>query len=112
MAPAAPGATVFVEPFETIRLNNELVRLHEEELREVHRLLREFTTRLREHAVAIAASVTALSRLELLFGKAEFAIGVSLFRASAKPGGAHGRSSCVARGILCSKTSCENRKKR
>ncbi|HEV8412317.1 MAG TPA: Smr/MutS family protein [Bryobacteraceae bacterium] len=68
------GATVFVEPLETIELNNELVRLHEEELREVHRLLREFTARMREHAVEIAASVMALSRLELLFGKAEFAI--------------------------------------
>src|SRR4029077_21097064 len=67
------GATVFVEPLETIGLNNELVRLHEEELREVHRLLREFTTRLREHAAAISLSVQALSRLELLFGKAEFA---------------------------------------
>lgn len=67
------GATVFVEPLETIELNNELVRLHEEELREVHRLLREFTTRLREHAAEIAASVAALSRLELLFGKGEFA---------------------------------------
>jgi len=68
------GATVFVEPLETIALNNELVRLHEEELREVHRLLREFTTRMREHAAEIAASVAALSRLELLFGKAEFAV--------------------------------------
>ena len=67
------GATVFVEPLETIELNNELVRMHEEELREVHRLLREFTTRLREHAAEIAASVAALSRLELLFGKGEFA---------------------------------------
>jgi DNA mismatch repair protein MutS2 len=68
------GATVFVEPLETIALNNELVRLHEEELREVHRLLREFTTRLREHAVEIAVSVAALSRLEMLFGKGEFAL--------------------------------------
>ena len=67
------GATVFVEPLETIELTNELVRLHEEELREVHRLLREFTTRMREHAAEIAASVAALGRLELLFGKAEFA---------------------------------------
>jgi DNA mismatch repair protein MutS2 len=68
------GATVFVEPLETIALNNDLVHLHEEELREVHRLLREFTARLREHAAGIEASVTALSRLELLFGKAEFAL--------------------------------------
>jgi len=37
------GHTLFVEPLETIELNNELVRLREEELREVHRILREFT---------------------------------------------------------------------
>ncbi|HEY7338289.1 MAG TPA: Smr/MutS family protein [Bryobacteraceae bacterium] len=67
------GHTVFVEPLETIDLNNELVRLHEDELREIHRLLREFTARLREHAAAIAASTEALARLELLFAKAEFA---------------------------------------
>jgi DNA mismatch repair protein MutS2 len=67
------GHTVFVEPLETIELNNELVRLHEEELREVHRILREFTGRLREHSAEISASVVALSKLELLFAKAEFA---------------------------------------
>jgi DNA mismatch repair protein MutS2 len=68
------GATVFVEPLETIHLNNELVRLREEELREIHRLLREFTARLREHAAPIASTVAALGRLELLFTKAEFAL--------------------------------------
>src|SRR5204862_1272258 len=50
------GHSVFVEPIETIALNNELVQLHEEELREVHRILREFTARLREHAGEIANS--------------------------------------------------------
>jgi DNA mismatch repair protein MutS2 len=67
------GATLFVEPMETINLNNELVRLRDEELREVHRLLREFTGRLREHATEIAATAGALAILELLFAKAEFA---------------------------------------
>src|SRR5262249_42046795 len=67
------GHTVFVEPLETIHLNNELVRLREEELREIHRILREFTSRLREHAAAISAAMAALGRLELLFAKAEFA---------------------------------------
>ena len=67
------GHTVFVEPLETIHLNNELVQLREEELREIHRLLREFTSRLREHAAAIGATAAALGRLELLFAKAEFA---------------------------------------
>ena len=44
------GHTLFVEPLETIDLNNELVRLREEEQREVHRILRELTELLRAHA--------------------------------------------------------------
>jgi len=67
------GATVFVEPLETINLNNELVRLHEEELREVHRILREFTARLRQHSALITATSAVLARLDLLFAKADFA---------------------------------------
>jgi DNA mismatch repair protein MutS2 len=68
------GHTLFVEPLETIELNNELVRLREEEMREVHRILRELTARLRAHAVEIGATVEALGELELIFAKAEYAI--------------------------------------
>src|SRR5258706_14069121 len=68
------GHTLFVEPLDTIDLNNELVRLHEEELREVHRILREFTARLREHALVIANTARALARLDLIFAKAQFAL--------------------------------------
>ncbi len=67
------GHTLFVEPLETIGLNNELVRLTEEEAREVHRILREFTARLRAHAAEIASTTKALACLELIFAKAEFA---------------------------------------
>jgi len=68
------GHTLFVEPLETIGLNNELVRLSEDEAREVHRILREFTARLREYAAQIAASTGALARLDLIFAKADFAL--------------------------------------
>src|SRR5258708_20084672 len=68
------GHTLFVEPLETIDLNNELVRLREEELREVDRILRDLTERLRSHAAEIAASVAVLGRLELLFAKGRFAV--------------------------------------
>jgi DNA mismatch repair protein MutS2 len=68
------GHTLFVEPLETIDLNNEIVRLREEEQREVLRILRELTELLRAHADEIQASVDALGFLELLFAKAEFAI--------------------------------------
>jgi DNA mismatch repair protein MutS2 len=70
---SSSGHTLFVEPIETIDLNNELVRLREEELREVHRILRELTELLRSHVTEIQSTVQALGRLELLFAKAEFA---------------------------------------
>jgi len=67
------GHTLFVEPLETIDLNNELVRLREEELREVHRILRELTELLRAQVTQIQSTVETLGRLEVLFAKAEFA---------------------------------------
>jgi DNA mismatch repair protein MutS2 len=68
------GHTLFVEPLETIDLNNELVRLREEELREVHRILRELTELLRVHSAEVSKAVDALGKLELLFAKGEFAV--------------------------------------
>ena len=67
------GHTLFVEPLETIDLNNELVRLREEEQREVARILRELTEVLRVNAPLVQALVAAIGRLDLLFAKAEFA---------------------------------------
>jgi DNA mismatch repair protein MutS2 len=67
------GHTLFVEPLETIDLNNELVRLREEEQREVARILRELTDLLRANGPQIQALVEAIGRLDLLFAKAEFA---------------------------------------
>ena len=69
---SASGHTLFVEPLETIDLNNELVRLTEEEMREVHRILRELTERLRGYADSIRQTLTVLGRLELIFAKARF----------------------------------------
>jgi DNA mismatch repair protein MutS2 len=68
------GHTLFVEPLETIDLNNELVRLREEEQREVLRILRELTELLRAHAPSIQATVDAIGCLDLLFGKAAFGV--------------------------------------
>ncbi len=67
------GHTLFVEPLETIDLNNELVRLREEEQREVARILRELTELLRTNGPQIQTLVAAIGRLDLLFAKAGFA---------------------------------------
>lgn len=72
-AASSTGHTLFVEPLETIDLNNELVRLTEEEFQEVHRILRELTENLRAHAPAIRETLDAMSALEFVFAKAKFA---------------------------------------
>jgi DNA mismatch repair protein MutS2 len=71
---SSSGHTLFVEPLETIDLNNELVRLTEEELREVHRILRELTERLRGYADSILSTLVTMGALEWIFAKARFAI--------------------------------------
>jgi len=71
---SSSGHTLFVEPLETIDLNNELVRLGEEEAREVHRILLEMTDRLRGHAESIRQTLRVMAQLDLVFAKARFAI--------------------------------------
>ena len=71
---SSSGHTLFVEPLETIDLNNELVRLTEEEAQEVHRILRELTGRLRGYAESIRQTLATLGELEMLFAKARFAV--------------------------------------
>lgn len=71
---SSSGHTLFVEPLETIDLNNELVRLTEEEMREVHRILRELTERLRGYSESIRQTLAVMGILEILFAKARFAL--------------------------------------
>src|SRR5579871_2386823 len=71
---SSSGHTLFIEPLETIDLNNELVRLSEEELREVHRILLEMTDRLRGYGDSIRQTLVTMAELELIFAKARFAV--------------------------------------
>jgi DNA mismatch repair protein MutS2 len=70
---SSSGHTLFVEPLETIDLNNELVRLSEEEAREVHRILLELTARLRGYSDSIRQTAVVMAELELVFAKGKFA---------------------------------------
>jgi DNA mismatch repair protein MutS2 len=71
---SSSGHTLFLEPLETIDLNNELVRLIEEESREVHRILLEITGRLRGYADSIRQTLATMAELEMIFAKARFAV--------------------------------------
>lgn len=73
-AASGSGHTLFLEPLETIELNNELVRLAEEEQREIHRILRGLTASLRRHAEQVRAAADALAALDFAFARARFAL--------------------------------------
>ncbi|MGH9357075.1 MAG: endonuclease MutS2, partial [Terriglobia bacterium] len=70
---SSSGASVYVEPLETVPLNNDLIELEERETAEVRRILAEFTRKLRGHRDDLLAATATLSELDLAFAKAEFA---------------------------------------
>ena len=70
---SSSGATVFLEPMETLTLNNELVELQDREFAEVQRILGEFSRKLRERRDDLLRATEILSELDLAFAKAEFA---------------------------------------
>ncbi len=72
-AASGSGHTLFLEPLETIELNNDLVRLTDEEMREVRRILAELTDKLRAQAHEVRRAAEALAALDFAFAKARFA---------------------------------------
>jgi len=68
------GRTLFVEPLETVSLNNQLVRLREDEIREIERILAEISNALRQHSGEIAATAETLAAFDCTFAKAAFAV--------------------------------------
>jgi DNA mismatch repair protein MutS2 len=69
---SSSGATVYLEPMETLPLNNELVELQDRELAEIQRILGEFSRKLRERREDLLRATEILSELDLAFAKAEF----------------------------------------
>ncbi len=64
------GATVFVEPMETLDLNNEIVTLRDREAAEIQRLLQEYSDLLRGRLPELRALSAGIGRLDLLMAKA------------------------------------------
>lgn len=70
---SSSGATVFVEPLETIEANNELQALRETEEREVSRILSTLTEELRAELPAIGLAAGAVAELDFVNAKAALA---------------------------------------
>ena len=106
------GRTLFLEPLETIGLNNQLVRLREDELREIERILAEITDILRTHSEEIADTFEALADFDLIFAKATFAQRLQRRHSEIQRTPMQRANWCCARlAIRCLKQFCRKQRK-
>jgi DNA mismatch repair protein MutS2 len=70
---SATGQTVFLEPFETVEVNNQLVQLAEDESAEILRILRDLTERLQRSRPLLVAASETIAQLDGVFARARFA---------------------------------------
>ena len=66
---SASGATVFLEPLETVEMGNKWREMLAEEQREVARILRDLSISVGERAAEIGAALDVLAEIDLLLAK-------------------------------------------
>ena len=71
---SSSGATVFIEPTETLELNNEIRSLQFQEQREIDRILRELTSQVAERRADLAADLEILAGLDDVQARAKYSI--------------------------------------
>jgi len=67
------GATIFVEPWETVEEGNELRGFVNEERREVERILTSLSVEVGLHEKEISRDMTLAAELDFIFAKAKYA---------------------------------------
>ncbi len=70
---SSSGQTVYVEPLETIELNNDLVRLLEEEQGEIHRIFLQMTRQIAQYAAPLVGGAAVLAEVDTLLARVRFA---------------------------------------
>ncbi|MFN2439344.1 MAG: DNA mismatch repair protein MutS, partial [Chitinophagaceae bacterium] len=68
--------TAFIEPEETVGLNNEVYELEHAESKEVYRILKELTKRLSAYASLLSAYHIIIGEYDFIYAKAQFAIAI------------------------------------
>ncbi len=69
---SATGQTVYIEPQETLNLNNDIVSLYFAEQREIERILKELTSKIGSVNEQLIFSLEAIGILDSIFSKAEY----------------------------------------
>jgi DNA mismatch repair protein MutS2 len=70
---SSSGATVFIEPGETIDVNNDIAELHFKEKREVEKILRELSKQVLSHIDSLEVNCEVLSELDFINAKGRYA---------------------------------------
>lgn len=69
---SATGATLFIEPIESVELNNELISLKRQEQAEVEKILREITDEIHINLEALTLNFVTLIEFDVIRAKALF----------------------------------------
>ena len=70
---SSSGATLFIEPLETVELNNQYRELQLNEEKEIRRILLALSSQVGDNAESIVRTVEVLAYLDLVLAKARFA---------------------------------------
>lgn len=71
---SATGQTVYIEPEETLELNNEILSLHFAEKREIEKILKTLTEKIGSRSDELKQSLFAVAELDSLFARAKYSI--------------------------------------
>lgn len=71
---SASGATVFIEPAETLEINNEMREHQINEQREIERILRSITEKISEQKDQLLLTVNSLAEIDFIHAKAQYSI--------------------------------------
>jgi DNA mismatch repair protein MutS2 len=71
---SASGQTVYIEPEETLHLNNEIISLTFAEKREIERLLKELTKKIGSVSYLLKQALDTIAALDCIFARAQYSI--------------------------------------
>jgi DNA mismatch repair protein MutS2 len=74
---SASGATAFIEPTQTLEMNNELRSLESAEKQEIEKILRELTLLVRQVVPGLTANLGVIGRIDFLHAKASYSIEIA-----------------------------------
>lgn len=73
---SSTGQTVYIEPEETLELNNDIISLSFAERREIERLLKELTKMIGKESGSLRASLETIADLDSIFVRAKYSVEV------------------------------------